>query len=671
MLSTDSFSTDGRRLVLASDDHRARVWDADSGKPLGESITHRDNVTAAGFCADGKRVFTASADGSLRFGDGETGKPVGAPIKHPKGLSGAALGASGNVAGSVVVTVCDDFNARLWSVESGDAIGRAMAHRAAIRSAAFSASGRQVVTASDDQTAQLWDAATGDAVGNALKHPVAVKAAGFGAGDEWVWTMAADSVVRVWAVRTQKLLSDSIRHEGLLAADMHAQGKLLATAGMDKTVRLWDAASGRAVLEPLLHGGAVLDVGFGGPDGSLLVTADEAGRACVWFTDTGKPVGDPLRHKSSVLEANFDLAGERVLTLSADRAARLWEVKTGRLIGQPMRLGADVADDPQRTDDTLNNATLVRIGGERLVTVAGITGIFTPITSASDQPLGTDERQNLRAIIDQLKREVGEVQSRNLKLSADMALLRERPAAPDDFASGVQQSLDELQQRMSTMRNSTSNFAVRDFKLDASVFVQVSPMGSIEYRFVQPGDKVEPQSLSKLSLQVVPLPKDNLAGVWTPNLFQPELPISALPEVTTESARQLEAAGLFSIGEFLQVGTRARAQAYLEALLGVQRVRLALWAQQASLLTLRGVTGVAALLLIDAGLSRLDLLAGLTADALVAGYEAARARRTDLQAPPLDTVLAELWIRAARQYLGLPEIETTPPPTPPAPPPPL
>ena len=94
-------------------------------------------------------------------------------------------------------------------------------------------------------------------------------------------------------------------------------------------------------------------------------------------------------------------------------------------------------------------------------------------------------------------------------------------------------------------------------------------------------------------------------------------------------------------------------------------------AQQASLLTLRGVTGVAALLLIDAGLSRLDLLAGLTPDALVAGYEAARARRTDLQAPPLDTVLAELWIRAARQYLGLPEIETTPPPTPPAPPPPL
>ena len=86
---------------------------------------------------------------------------------------------------------------------------------------------------------------------------------------------------------------------------------------------------------------------------------------------------------------------------------------------------------------------------------------------------------------------------------------------------------------MANMRNTTSNFAVREFKLEASVFVQVTPLGSVEYRaLVQPGEQAPPQALSKLSLQVVPVPKDNLAGVWTANVFQPDAPVAALPEVT-------------------------------------------------------------------------------------------------------------------------------------------
>jgi hypothetical protein len=151
------------------------------------------------------------------------------------------------------------------------------------------------------------------------------------------------------------------------------------------------------------------------------------------------------------------------------------------------------------------------------------------------------------------------LRSDNLQLRGRIDTLTQRPSAPDDFASAIQQSVDELQQRMANMKNAMSNFAVRELKLDASVFVQVSPVGSIEYRFVQPGDNIEAAAVSRLSLDIVPVPRNDLAGVWTPNLFQPELPISALPEITLEQTRALEGEGLFSIGEFLQVGTRARA----------------------------------------------------------------------------------------------------------------
>jgi hypothetical protein len=146
--------------------------------------------------------------------------------------------------------------------------------------------------------------------------------------------------------------------------------------------------------------------------------------------------------------------------------------------------------------------------------------------------------------------------------------------------------------------------------------------------------------------------------------------VAALPEVTPDFARKIESAGVFTLGEFLQVGTRARAQAYLSALLGVERQRLALWAQQALLMTLRGVTGNASLVLIEAELSSFETLSGLTPEALVAVFEATRARRPDLGASALSAALAAQWIRAARQYLGLAEPDARVPAPTPVPPPP-
>jgi len=300
-----------------------------------------------------------------------------------------------------------------------------------------------------------------------------------------------------------------------------------------------------------------------------------------------------------------------------------------------------------------------RLGSDTIVTVNGVRGIFTPVGAAEGTPLGTDERKNLQTVIDELRKEVGRLQSVNLQLSQDLSVLRDRPSAPDDFATAVQQSLDELQQRMSTMRNSMSNFAVREFKLEADVFVQVSPLGSIEYRFVQPGDTTNPTALSKLVLHLVPVPKNNLAGVWTPNLFQPELSLAALPEMEPEQLKRLEAAGVYSIGEFLQVGTRARALAYLESLLATERKRLALWAQQAALMTLRGVNGGAAMVLIEAGYGSFDALAAAAEPVLFKAYAQMRNKHPEWAASEADELVVQQWVRAARQYLGLPEPAAT------------
>jgi WD40 repeat protein len=61
-----SFSSDGKRVVTASRDKTARVWDADTGKPVAEPMTQGYAVYSASFSPDGRRVVTASWDTTAR-----------------------------------------------------------------------------------------------------------------------------------------------------------------------------------------------------------------------------------------------------------------------------------------------------------------------------------------------------------------------------------------------------------------------------------------------------------------------------------------------------------------------------------------------------------------------------------------------------------------------------
>ena len=78
-----AFSHDGKRIVTASFDNTARLWDAETGKPIGEPLEgHAGAVWSAAFSLDGKRiVVTASDDMTVRLWDAETGQPIGEPLK--------------------------------------------------------------------------------------------------------------------------------------------------------------------------------------------------------------------------------------------------------------------------------------------------------------------------------------------------------------------------------------------------------------------------------------------------------------------------------------------------------------------------------------------------------------------------------------------------------------
>jgi WD40 repeat protein len=342
-----ALSVDGTRVVTASSDETARVWDAATGKAVGEPLRHESTVSSAAFNKDGTRVVTGSWDKTTRIWDAATGAAVGEPLRHEGAVSKAVFSADGTR-----VAASADNLARVWDTGTGKALGEPLRHDSTVVSVVFSDDGARIVTASSDYTARIWDAATGKALGKPLRHENGLWSAVFSVDGSRVVTASEDTTARLWDAATYEPVGELLRHGGaVFRATFNANGTRVVTASFDKTARVWDVATGKALSEPLRHEARVNSAAFSA-DGARVVTASDDNAARLWDSATGIPQGMPLRHDASVLAAAFSTDGTRVLTTSGDNTARLWNAAAGTAMGKPLRHEARVSSAALSADDT-------------------------------------------------------------------------------------------------------------------------------------------------------------------------------------------------------------------------------------------------------------------------------------------------------------------------------
>ena len=349
-----TFSPDGDILASATYsywDRTIRLWHTDTGAELHTLTGHTDGFSDITFNPGGDILTSAGVDNIIRLWDVNSGTELRTFVDHT--VDGNTLLYPER---KVHASVNADYSIRLWDVETGADLPTLIGHTDRINNIAFNPDNTMVVTSSWDSTVRVWDVGTGmqlhtlldrvlQGVDNIRFSPDGKKIAVlYTFMNSWVFLFDAETGIELHSFKVFTLppLSSipptypANEHESSPNYIMFSpDGNSILTISIiyDKTIRIWDAATGKFqnVLEA--HTGSINSVRFS-PDGTTLATVGADNTIRIWDVQTWMEMqtlntdSDLEVHPSLINNVRFSPDGTKLATVGADNTIRIWDVQT-------------------------------------------------------------------------------------------------------------------------------------------------------------------------------------------------------------------------------------------------------------------------------------------------------------------------------------------------------